>query len=179
MRIYAICLNEKRKSLFWDDRFLGLKEQAMNKEAKVLIAEDDDGHFTLIQRNLLRAGISNETFRFQDGQELIDYLEALKGSVSHLRKSYLLLLDLRMPKVSGLEVLRMIKEDPVLRRIPVIVLSTASTEEEIDRCHELGCCMYIVKPVEYSSFVEMIRRIGSFLSILELPFLQPVDVHSP
>lgn len=144
----------------------------MDREARILIAEDDDGHYTLIQRNLARTGISNETSRFRDGQELMDYLTRVRQNHGQLKKSYLLFLDLRMPKMGGIEVLDALKSDSVLRRIPVIVLTTASTEEEIDKCHEHGCCMYIVKPVEYSRFVEMIRQVGSFLSILELPTLQ-------
>jgi len=146
----------------------------MDREAKILIAEDDDGHFTLIRRNLIRAGILNETLRFHDGQEVMDFLNRASHSAQSSRQAYLLLLDLRMPKLSGQEVLEAMKSDEILRRIPVIVLSTASTDEDINRCHEAGCCMYLVKPVEYGRFVEMIRTIGAFLSILDLPVLRPV-----
>lgn len=147
----------------------------MNKDARILIAEDDDGHYTLIQRNLVRAGVSNEIYRFRDGQEAMDYLSGVRKALGTTPKSFLLFLDLRMPKLGGLEVLEQLKADAVLRRIPVIVLSTASTKEEIDRCHRLGCCMYVVKPVEYGHFMEMIRKIGAFLSILEVPALQRVN----
>lgn len=148
----------------------------MEKDARILIAEDDDGHYTLIQRNLLRTGIQNETYRFRDGQEVLDYLYKIRRGFDHSPKSYLLFLDLRMPKLGGMEVLEAVKKDDVLCRIPVIILTTASTKDEIDRCHEFGCSMYLVKPVEYSRFVEMIRTIGSFLSILQMPFLQLANV---
>lgn len=144
----------------------------MDRNARILIAEDDDGHFTLIRRNLIRAGIVNETTRFCDGQAAMDFLNGVRRQGLLAKQYFLLLLDLRMPKLNGLEVLRAMKSDTLLRRIPVIVLSTASTDEDINECHEYGCCMYLVKPVEYSRFVEMIQTVGAFLSILEIPSLQ-------
>lgn len=138
----------------------------MNRDAVILVAEDEDGHFALIQRNLFRAGLDNKIIRFADGQQVLDFFQ--KDTYDYLAK-YILLLDLRMPKVSGFEVLTYLKSHPQLRTIPVIVLTTANTPQDIQRCHELGCALYVVKPVEYDSLVESIQRIGAFLKVIEIP----------
>ena len=139
---------------------------AMNRDAVILVAEDEDGHFALIQRNLYRAGLDNQIVRFSDGQQVLDFFQ---NDVSRQHSRYILLLDLRMPKVSGFEVLAHLKSDIHLKAIPVIVLTTANTPQDIQRCHELGCALYIVKPVEYESLVDAIQRIGSFLKVIEIP----------
>lgn len=142
----------------------------MKNEVVILIAEDDEGHANLIKRNLSRAGIHNEILHFRDGQAILDFL-FFTDTKPHLQSgvSYLLLLDIRMPKVDGMEVLRRVKLDPELRRIPVIMLSTMDDPVEIKRCHDLGCSNYITKTVDYDKFVEAIRRLGLFLLIVELP----------
>ncbi len=144
----------------------------MKKEVVILLAEDDDGHAALIQRNLQRTGIANEIIRFRDGQELLNFLFCT-GAEPH-RKShtpYLLLLDIRMPKVDGIEALRKIKVDKALRRIPIIMLTTMDDPKEVTNCHELGCNNYIVKPVNPESFIESIRQLGLFLLVVEAPRL--------
>lgn len=138
----------------------------MNREAVILVAEDEDGHFALIQRNLFRAGLDNKIIRFLDGQQILDFFQ--KDTFDYFNK-YILLLDLRMPKVSGFEVLTFLKSHPQLKTIPIIVLTTANTPQDIQRCHELGCALYVVKPVEYDSLVESIQRIGAFLKVIEIP----------
>ena len=82
---------------------------------------------------------------------------------------YLVLLDIRMPKVDGIEVLRRIKEDQELRKLPVIMLTTTDDMREVQRCHELGCNVYIQKPVDYDRFAEAIRRLGLFITLLLVP----------
>lgn len=143
----------------------------MKGNAVILIAEDDEGHYTLMRRNLRRSGLNNEIVRFCDGQELLDYLNQIKQKEEVNTCPYLLFLDIRMPKIDGLEVLNKIKTDSYLRRIPVIVITTASDVRAIEQCHQMGCCMYLVKPVEYEKFVEMMEKVGGFLSIVELPSL--------
>jgi CheY-like chemotaxis protein len=138
----------------------------MNRDAVILVAEDEDGHFALIQRNLFRAGLDNKIIRFLDGQQILDFFQ--KDTFDYFNK-YILLLDLRMPKVSGFEVLTFLKSHPQLKTIPIIVLTTANTPQDIQRCHELGCALYVVKPVEYDSLVESIQRIGAFLKVIEIP----------
>ena len=143
----------------------------MNKETAVLIAEDDEGHAVLIQKNLRRAGIDNPLLVFPDGQATLDYL--FQRGQPHRRPGTpcVLLLDIRMPKADGIEVLRQVKADPELKKLPVIMLTTTDDPREVDRCHELGCNTYITKPIDYNQFVEAIRRLGLFLSMAEVPRL--------
>ena len=132
----------------------------------VLLAEDDNGHATLVEKNLRRAGVKNPLFRVHDGQEALDFLR--KQGRFHQREdtALLMLLDIRMPRVDGIEVLRQLREQPKTERIPVVVLTTTDDPREILRCYELGCSAYITKPVEYDQFVESIRRLGLFLQTI-------------
>ncbi len=142
----------------------------MRHDSVILVAEDDDGHFSLIKRNLLRAGINNKVVRLLDGQETLDFLNQLKNpNNTYSRSPCLLLLDIRMPKVDGYEVLKFIKNDPLLKKIPVIVLTTAGDQHVFSKCQDYGCNMFIAKPVEYDEFVESITRISHFISIIEVP----------
>jgi len=144
----------------------------MKKEVIILIAEDDMGHAKLIEKNLHRAGIMNGILHFRDGQEILDFLFR-KGEGPHreLGVAYLLLLDIRMPKVDGVEVLKKIREDKELRKMPVIMLTTTSDPREVENCHTLGCNNYIVKPVDYNDFVEAMRILGLFLMVVEVPVI--------
>lgn len=142
----------------------------MKKDVTILIVEDDEGHFSLINRNLYRAGIWNETVRFVDGQQILDFLfSAGNGSKRQKGKSYLLLLDIRIPKIDGVTVLKKIKQDNELKKIPVIVLTTTNDPRMVTRCHNIGCSLYIVKPVEYNNFIDCIRKISLFLATVEVP----------
>lgn len=144
----------------------------MDKDALILVAEDDDGHFALIERNLLRSGIANPIVRLRDGQEVLDFLEDAKNLESeNSRHPLLLLLDIRMPKRDGLDVLKHIKADEILQKIPIIILTTTQDNQAIEQCQRLGCSMYVVKPVEYEKFIESIQKICRFLAILEVPAL--------
>jgi CheY-like chemotaxis protein len=143
---------------------------AMTREVVILIADDDAGHARLIEKNLQRAGLHNILIRFENGQEILDFL-LCRGSGPHRARdtSYLLLLDIRMPKVDGIDVLRQLKADPELRKIPVSMLTTTDDPREVARCHELGCNNYIVKPVDYDKFADAIRNIGLFMSVVQIP----------
>jgi CheY-like chemotaxis protein len=147
----------------------------MRKDAVILVAEDDEGHFLLFERNLRRAGVNNEIIRFTDGAELLDFL--FKRSEHRRREgvAYMLVLDIKMPKTDGVEVLTAIKDDTELKKIPIIVLATADNTKEIDTCHELGCGIYMVKPVEYEVFAQTVRKIGAFLNIVEIPEIGRVE----
>jgi CheY-like chemotaxis protein len=144
----------------------------MNKEVIILIAEDDEGHAELIRRNLTRAGLVNNILQFSDGQQVIDFLFR-RGAGAHRvsGESYILLLDIRMPKVSGTEVLKQIKADPELKALPVIIVSTTDDPYEVHQCHTLGCSNYITKPIEYDAFVNAIRQLGFFLAVVEIPHI--------
>lgn len=142
----------------------------MTQEVIIIIAEDDAGHARLIEKNLTRVGLHNPIQRFENGQEVLDFLFGRgSGARRQTDAAYLLLLDIRMPKVDGVEVLRQIKEDPSLRRLPVIMLTTTDDPREIERCHVLGCNSYIVKPVDYDKFAEAIKQLGLFVSLVQVP----------
>jgi CheY-like chemotaxis protein len=144
----------------------------MTNEVTILIAEDDEGHARLIEKNLSRAGLHNPIERFGNGQQILDFLTG-RGPGRHrsVDASYLLLLDIRMPQIDGVEVLRQLKQDPELRKMPVIMLTTTDDPREVERCHALGCSTYIVKPVVYEKFAEAINRMGLFISLVQVPQL--------
>ncbi len=139
-------------------------------DIQVIIAEDDDGHALLIQKNLKRAGIVNDIIRFNDGKEVLDFFFK-KGEGPYMQEgiSYLLLLDIRMPNIDGTEVLKYLKQDEQLKKIPVIIITTTDDPKEIELCHKLGCNTYISKPVNYERFVDMIHQLGFFLKIVKFP----------
>lgn len=148
------------------------------QRVSIVLIEDDDGHATLVERNLRRSGVSNGFLRFRDGQEALDYFFGAPGADTLAASNYpsreelanfVVLLDLRMPRVDGFEVLRRLKADPVTAAVPVIVLTTTDDPREIERCYELGCNVYITKPVEYDAFIEAVRRLGFFLQVVKLP----------
>ena len=140
------------------------------EEVVILLAEDDEGHASLIMKNLRRSGISNQMLLFKDGQETLSFLFR-KGKGLHRVPGtrYLLLLDIRMPRVDGVEVLRQIKQDSHLCRLPVIMITTTDDPREVENCHSLGCSNYITKPVDYDKFTRVIRQLGLFLLVVEIP----------
>jgi len=142
----------------------------MDEKATILMAEDDEGHVTLIKRNLRRSGITNRMHHFKDGQETLDFIfRRGKGPHWLTGTGYLLLLDLRMPKVNGVEVLKQIKKHHKLRKMPVIIVTTADNPADVEKCKNLGCHDYITKPVDYKNFVETIRKLGNLLMAMEIP----------
>jgi CheY-like chemotaxis protein len=141
----------------------------MKNEPVILIVEDDEGHAILIRQNLEAAGLNNQMKHFRDGQAVLDFFFKPPPGHKHEAHMYLVLLDIRMPKVDGIEVLRRLKTDPELRKLPVIMLTTTDDVREVERCHELGCNVYIQKPVDYERFAEAIRRLGLFVTLLLVP----------
>lgn len=139
----------------------------LGETVSIILIEDDDGHATLVERNLRRAGLTNGFKRLSDGQQALDYFFGVEPH-DDLRNC-VVLLDLKMPRVDGIEVLRRLKESPATASLPVIVLTTTDDPREIERCYELGCNVYITKPVEYDAFIEAVRRLGFFLQVVKLP----------
>lgn len=136
----------------------------------ILIVDDDEGHAILIRENLAEAGVRYPIEHFRDGQAALDFFSTARPAHN---ETYIVLLDIRMPKVDGIEVLRRVKADPALRNIPVLMLTTTDDLREVERCHQLGCNGYIQKPVDYDKFAEAIRRVGLFVPLLLVP---PVHV---
>jgi CheY-like chemotaxis protein len=114
--------------------------------------------------------------RFTDGQQILDFLFCrAEGRKREHCTPYLLLLDIRIPKMDGLEVLRQIKQDEQLRKVAVIMLTTTDDPRDVQVCHNLGCSHYIVKPVEYDKFSEVLSRLGLFLKIVQIPQINDVQ----
>jgi CheY-like chemotaxis protein len=141
-----------------------------NKPVNILLVEDDPGHARLVEKNLRRANITNDIFVFPDGQAALDYLfTPREHELIHADDPMLILLDLNMPIMDGYQVLWRIKADERTKHIPVIILTTTFDKREITRCYELGCNIYITKPVDYQQFSEAINKLGSFLGIMTMP----------
>ncbi|MEN6474114.1 MAG: response regulator [Syntrophaceae bacterium] len=138
------------------------------KDMMILLVEDDEGHAELIKDCLKDAGVVNPIRRFRDGQEIIDYLFKSQHSKTELANGYLVLLDIRIPKLDGQEVLRRIKGDERLKSLPVVMLTTTDDPREVQASYRMGCNAYLTKPVDYESFTEMIRYLGQFIRILRI-----------
>jgi CheY-like chemotaxis protein len=154
------------------------RENALSKElamqdtqnVTILLAEDDPGHARLIEKNLRRANVTNEIVFATNGQEAIDCLFC-EGNYANKKRSsqMLVLLDLNMPVLDGYQVLARLKVDERTKHIPVIILTTTDDPREVKRCYELGCNVYITKPVDYEQFAEAMRKLGLFLLVVMIP----------
>jgi CheY-like chemotaxis protein len=142
----------------------------MTEHVTIIMIEDDEGHARLIEKNIRRAGVRNEIVSFPDGTSAISYLFGADGSgVQHGGRALLILLDLNLPDMSGFDILKRLKENEHLKRSPVVVLTTTDDQHEIQRCYDLGCNVYITKPVDYESFAHSIRQLGLFFSVIQIP----------
>jgi CheY-like chemotaxis protein len=147
----------------------------------VIIVDDDEGHATLVRRNMKRAGLEADLIHLHDGQEVLDYLYrrgAWTARAAH--EAMALVLDLNMPRLGGMAVLERLKGDEDLTRIPVFVLTTTNNPNEINQCYTLGASACLVKPVDFGKFGEMIQRFAAFLMTASMPgeadaFLQEHD----
>ncbi|HEX7783844.1 MAG TPA: response regulator [Sphingobium sp.] len=137
----------------------------------IVMIEDDEGHARLIEKNIRRAGISNDIRHFVDGTSALEYLYEDESGPA-LNGPALILLDLNLPDMSGTDILAKIKSEGPLRRTPVVVLTTTDDKIEIQRCYDLGCNVYITKPVNYESFAEAIKQLGLFLSVIQVPDIE-------
>jgi DNA-binding response OmpR family regulator len=136
----------------------------------IVMIEDDEGHARLIERNIRRAGVNNEIVKFGDGDSALRYLLGPDGSGDWINgQAFLILLDLNLPDMSGVDVLAKVKDNRHTRVAPVVVLTTTDDEREIQRCYDLGANVYITKPVDYESFANAIRQLGLFLSVMKVP----------
>ena len=147
----------------------------MRKQGKpitILMADDDADDRLLAQDALKEARLANEMYFVEDGEELMDYLRH-RGKYAELNGSQppgLILLDLNMPKKDGREALKEIRDDPELRRIPVVVLTTSEAEEDIYRTYELGVSSFITKPVSFDGMVNVMKTLGKYwFEIVSLP----------
>ncbi len=139
----------------------------MVEQATIMMIEDDAGHARLIEKNIRRAGVAHPIHHLADGTSA---LAALFGEgEGRPNPPTLILLDLNLPDMSGVDVLRRVKADATLRRVPVIMLTTTDDKLEIQRCYDLGCNVYITKPVIYGDFADAVRQLGLFLTVMQVP----------
>lgn len=137
----------------------------------IVMVEDDEGHARLIEKNIRRAGICNDVRHFLDGTSALEFI--FNGQEGPTQNGpALVLLDLNLPDMSGTDILERIKSDENLRRTPVVVLTTTDDKVEIQRCYDLGCNVYITKPVDYENFAQAIRQLGLFLSVIQVPEIE-------
>jgi CheY-like chemotaxis protein len=142
----------------------------MSNPVTIIMIEDDEGHARLIERNIRRSGVNNEIVPFTNGTAAMDYLFGQDGAGAHRKgEALLVLLDLNLPDMTGIDILKRVKENRYLKSIPVVVLTTTDDSHEIKRCYELGCNVYITKPVNYESFANAIRQLGLFFSVIQVP----------
>ena len=145
----------------------------MSEEARsvtIIMIEDDEGHARLIEKNIRRAGVNNEIIPFTNGTDAIAYLMGPDGTGEVTAKRHLLiLLDLNLPDMTGVEILERVKTNQHTKRSPVVVLTTTDDSREIQRCYELGANVYITKPVNYEGFANAIRQLGLFFSVMQVP----------
>ncbi|KQW23191.1 hypothetical protein ASC80_07810 [Afipia sp. Root123D2] len=142
----------------------------MGNPVKIIMIEDDEGHARLIERNIRRSGVNNEIIPFLNGTEAVNYLFGTDGSgLAHKDQALLILLDLNLPDMTGIDILKRVKENAHLKYTPVVVLTTTDDAQEIKRCYELGCNVYITKPVNYENFANAIRQLGLFFSVIQVP----------
>lgn len=142
----------------------------MTELKRILLVEDSRNDVELILTALSENAIANEVVVVRDGEEALDYL--YRRGLFRLRfegNPVVILLDLKLPKIDGVEVLTVLKSDPVLRLIPVVVLSSSQEEPDLIRCYELGTNAYVVKPIDFTVFVEVIKQVGLFWAVVNQP----------
>ena len=145
-------------------------DTANNKIGRILMVEDDPKDVELTLTALEEYNLANEVIIAHDGEEALDYLN-YRGNFSTRPNGNpaVLLLDLKLPKVDGLEVLQQIKSDPKLKMIPVVVLTSSHEERDMVASYSLGVNAYVVKPVDFYEFVNAIRELGVFWAIINEP----------
>jgi CheY-like chemotaxis protein len=135
----------------------------------IVLIEDDPGHARLIERNLRRVPVTFAIVLLTDGQAALDYFFP-PGQAGHPHPTpRLILLDVNLPGLNGIQVLARLKGDARTRHIPVIMLTSSDDPELIETCYALGCNVYLTKPVEYAHFVDALRHLGLLLTSMKVP----------
>jgi CheY-like chemotaxis protein len=132
--------------------------------------EDDEGHARLIEKNIRRAGVGNEIIPFVNGTDALNYLLGDdRSGVASSGRQQLILLDLNLPDMTGIDILQKLKGNKHTKRSPIVVLTTTDDSREIQRCYDLGANVYITKPVNYEGFANAIRQLGLFVAVMQVP----------
>jgi len=137
---------------------------------RILLVEDDPRDLELTMEALSENGLANEVLAVRDGEEALDYLNRRAGFASRLAGNpAVILLDLKLPKVDGIEVLRAIRVDDKLKMIPVVVLTSSRQDRDLVETYRLGVNAYVVKPVNFPDFIAAVKQIGLFWAIINEP----------
>lgn len=137
---------------------------------RILLAEDNERDVELTLAALDEHNLANEVVVAYDGAEALDYLYTRGKFAGHANGlPVVVLLDLKMPKVDGLEVLRQMRADPALKHVPVVMVTSSREEQDLVHSYELGVNAYVVKPVDFQKFVESVKQIGMFWAIINEP----------
>ena len=140
-----------------------------NHSYPILLIEDNPDDAFITERAMTRGGIKNKLIVVNDGEMGINYLKK-EGKFMDVISPILILLDLKMPKVDGFEVLKVIKKDKTLKKIPVIILTTSDRDKDIDRAFQLGCNSYLVKPVNFETFIQTVSKLNEYwLTLSKIP----------
>jgi CheY-like chemotaxis protein len=147
-----------------------MNNRMSEQPVEIVMIEDDEGHARLIEKNIRRAGVNNPITPFGNGTDALRFLFGADGSgLANKGRPLLVLLDLNLPDMTGVDILKKVKTNEHLKRVPVVVLTTTDDAVEIQRCYDLGCNVYITKPVDYEGFATAIRQLGLFLSVMQVP----------
>lgn len=138
----------------------------MDYEVEILIVEDNPSELELTMYALKKHQLANHIVVLRDGAEVLNFLFEGKDPDSKLPNPKLILLDLKLPKINGIEVLRRIKSDPRTRDIPVVVMTSSRQDQDLKECYQLGVNSYLVKPVNFDQFTEVIRQVGFYWLLL-------------
>jgi two-component system response regulator len=142
----------------------------MNHEIEIILVEDNMDDAALVIRALKKNNLANKMVHLKDGAEALEFIFGINGDSSLPNKApRVILLDLKMPKVNGMEVLEKVKSDPRTKMIPVVVLTSSAEDPDIKRCYDLGANSYIVKPVEFDNFTKAVSNLGLYWLILNHP----------
>ncbi|HSY43996.1 MAG TPA: response regulator [Candidatus Acidoferrum sp.] len=137
---------------------------------RILLVEDNERDVELTMAALEEHNLANEVVVARDGAEALDYLYCRGKFAGHANGlPVVVLLDLKMPKVDGLEVLRQMRTDPAIKHVPVVMLTSSREEQDLIRSYALGVNAYVVKPVDFQKFVESVKQIGMFWAIINEP----------
>jgi len=142
----------------------------MKLRKRILLVEDSDQDAQLTLRALAAHHLANEVLHLHDGAEALDYLSRRGEFADRMQGNpAVVLLDLKMPKVDGLEVLRHIKDDPALGMIPVVLMTSSREDRDLLAAYRLGVNAYVVKPVKFADFIDAVKQVGAFWAILNEP----------
>ena len=139
------------------------------KSLLIIIADDDDGHAELIIDSLEQSGITDSIIRFENGDKTWHFIE--NEALNYIQTKdikVMVLLDIKMPGLNGIEVLKRIKSHEKLKTIPVVMLTTTDDPVEIEECYRVGCNLYITKPVDFNLFSEKLNRLGLFIQSIKI-----------